>query len=123
MITVALLYFITCISFFLLAFIALFNPAKVNMVANRWLGLFFTAVAFMLLSAVVVAAGYNKLYPRLIGFNELTRYAMAPALYLAIVQFTTPGSRFNKKDYLHFIPFAIFLLIDDVENITRAPST
>jgi AraC-like DNA-binding protein len=105
-----LLFQITCVSFFILAFIALVNPAGVNVVANRWLGLFFAAVGCMVLNAVIDLTGANDQYFRLVGFNELSRFAMAPALYLAIVQFTTPGRRFNKKDYLHFIPFAIFIL-------------
>lgn len=105
-----LLFQITCISFFMLAFIALVNPSRVNVVANRWLGLFFAAAACMILNAAIDQARASAQYFRLVGFNELSRFAMAPALYLAITQFTTPGSRFNKKDYLHFIPFAIFLL-------------
>lgn len=105
-----ILLIITCICFFLLAFISLANPAKVNIIANRWLALFFAAIGCMLLNAVIQTSGMVKEHWQLIGFNELSRFAMAPALYLSIVQFTTPGSRFRPKHYLHFIPFGLFLL-------------
>lgn len=108
--TELILNIITCNCFFLMAFVAWFNPHKVNVVANRWLGLFFAAVGCMICNVVLYDARLDATYPRIIGFNELSRFALAPALYLSIVQFTTPGSRFKAKDYLHFIPFAIFFL-------------
>lgn len=108
--TELILNIITCNCFFLMAFVAWFNPHKVNVAANRWLGLFFAAVGCMVCNVVLYDARLDATYPRIIGFNELSRFALAPALYLSIVQFTTPGSKFKAKDYLHFIPFAIFFL-------------
>jgi AraC-like DNA-binding protein len=105
-----ILHIITCNCFFLMAFVAWFNPGKVNVAANRWLGLFFASVGCMVCNVILYDAGLDRAYPRIIGFNELSRFALAPALYLSIVQFTTPGSRFKWADYLHFIPFAIFFL-------------
>jgi len=103
-------HIVTCICFFLLAFIALVNPAKVNIAANRWLGLFFASVGCMLCNTVLYDTGLDQNYPRVIGFNELSRFAMMPALYLSIIQFTTPGGRVNGRQYLHFIPFALFFI-------------
>ncbi|RWY55572.1 helix-turn-helix domain-containing protein [Mucilaginibacter gilvus] len=105
-----ILHIITCNCFFLMAFVAWFNPGKVNVVANRWLGLFFAAVGCMVCNVVLFDAGLEGAYPRIVGFNELSRFALAPALYLSIVQFTTPGSKLKGADYLHFIPFTIFFL-------------
>ncbi|AMR30289.1 hypothetical protein A0256_02055 [Mucilaginibacter sp. PAMC 26640] len=62
------------------------------------------------MNAVLYEAQLDLAYPRLIGFNELSRFAIAPSLYLAIVQFTTPGSKLPVNSYLHFIPFAIFFI-------------
>jgi hypothetical protein len=103
-----ILHIITSNCFFLMAFVAWFNPGKVNVVANRWLGLFFAAVGCMVCNVVLYDAALDRAYPRVIGFNELSRFALAPALYLSIVQFTTPGSKFKAADYLHFIPFTVF---------------
>jgi AraC-like DNA-binding protein len=108
--TELILHIITCNCFFLMAFVAWFNPGKVNVVANRWLGLFFASVGCMVCNVVLYDAGLGNMYPRIIGFNELSRFALAPALYLSIVQFTTPGSKFKGSHYLHFIPFTIFFL-------------
>lgn len=105
-----ILHIITSNCFFLMAFVALFNPGKVNVLANRWLGLFFASAGCMLCNVVLYDAALELDYPRVIGFNELSRFAMAPALYLAIVQFTTPGLKFKPAHYLHFLPFALFFL-------------
>jgi AraC-like DNA-binding protein len=108
MMTELLFYNVTCVSFFLLAFIAFVNPAKVNGVANRWMGLFFLSGACMLLNAVIYRSGLPKVYSQLIGVSELTRFIMPPALYLSIVQYTIPGSRIGKRQYFYFIPFMVF---------------
>jgi len=105
-----ILYQAICICFFLLAFIALFNPLRVNVAANRWLGLFFASVGCMIVNAILFESGVARGYQRLIAFNELSRYAMAPALYLSIMQFTTPDRTIKLKDGLHFIPFFIFFV-------------
>ncbi len=107
--TGALLFLICCTCFFVLAFIALFNPAKVNVVGNRWMGVFYISVAGVLMNAAITATQLEGQYRLLTGLNELTRFAMMPALYLAIVQFTIPGSRFGVRQLLHFIPFIIFV--------------
>lgn len=101
---------ITCNCFVLMAFVALFNPSKVNVVANRWLGVFFASVGCALCNVILYNASLGPIYQRLIGFNELSRFAMAPALYLAIVQFTTPGAKFRPVHFLHFAPFALFFV-------------
>jgi AraC-like DNA-binding protein len=106
----ALVYNIVCISVFLLAFIALVNPLRVNVIANRWFGVFLFSLGCMLLDAVVSAAKAADSYPRLIAFSEMTRFAIAPSLYLSVLHFTLPEKVFKKQEWLHFIPFFLFLL-------------
>jgi AraC-like DNA-binding protein len=48
-------------------------------------------------------------YPHLMGVSELNRLIMAPALYLSVLYFTMPNRNFKKRDYLHFVPFLLFL--------------
>ena len=103
-------YSFTCAGFFLLAFIAFFNPVKVNIVANKWFGVFLFSLGCMLLNAIIYQFGKPENYTKLLAFNELSRFAMAPALYLSVVYFTSPDKAFKKRDYFHFIPFAVFLL-------------
>lgn len=101
---------IICVTFFLQAFIAFFNPLKVNVIGNRWLSIFYVAVAGMALNEMLFLAGWHERYYRLIGASEMTRFAMAPALYLAVLQFTTPGNSFKVKQLWRFLPFALFVL-------------
>ena len=101
-------YSFTCAAFFLVAFIAFFNPARVNIAANRWFGVFLFSIGCMLLNAIIYQFGDAAKYSALIAINELSRFAMAPSLYLSVFYFTSPDKAFHKTDYLHFIPFALF---------------
>jgi AraC-like DNA-binding protein len=102
------IYSVTCANFFLLAFIALVNPLRVNIIANRWFGIFLFSVGSAILNTLIHDAGLDGSYSQLLSFNELSRFAMAPALYLSVLHYTLPGKVFKKKEYLHFIPFALF---------------
>ena len=101
---------VTCVSFFLLALISFFNPAKLNLTANKWFGLFMFSAGCMMLNAIIYQTGTEAQYADLIIFNELSRFIIAPALYLSILHFTSPDKEFKKHEYLHFIPFALFFV-------------
>src|SRR5258708_3304805 len=105
-----LLLNVTCVNFFMLAFIAFLNPLRVNIVANRWLGVFLLSVGCMLINVIIDTLKVNGQYPRLVAFNELSRLALAPALYLSVLHYTSANKVFKKKEYLHFIPFSIFFI-------------
>ncbi|HEY4326639.1 MAG TPA: helix-turn-helix domain-containing protein [Mucilaginibacter sp.] len=101
---------ITCVNFFMLAFIAFLNPLRVNIIANRWFGIFLFSVGCMLLNVIIDVTKANDKYAQLIAFNELSRFALAPALYLGVLYYTSATNSFIKKQYLHFIPFAVFFI-------------
>jgi len=101
---------ITCVNFFMLAFIAFVNPLKVNVIANRWFGLFLFSVGSAVLNTVIHEFKADSYYRQLMAFNELSRFAVAPALYLSVLHYTSPDKVFRKKEYLHFIPFLIFFI-------------
>ncbi len=106
----ALVYNITCISVFLLAFISLLNPLRVNVIANRWFGLFLFSLGCMFLDGMLSVSKLTGSYPRLVAFSEISRFAISPALYLSVLHFTLPEKVFKRKEWLHFIPFFLFLL-------------
>lgn len=111
MTTEQLLNIIICISFFLFAFIAIVNPNKVNLMANRWLGVFFLNVGLKIAAAVAVGNNAAQQFDWLLRFVDLSHCATPALFYLSVVQFATPG-KFNKKYYLSFVPGAVvFLLI------------
>jgi AraC-like DNA-binding protein len=109
--TEQLLNTIICVSFFLFAFIAIVNPNKVNVMANRWLGVFFLNIGLKIAAAVVMGCKAEQQFDWLIRFVDLSHCATPALFYLSVVQFATPG-KFNKKYYLSFVPGVIvFLLI------------
>ena len=101
---------ITCVSFFLLAFIAFVNPLKVNITANKWFGVFLFSVGSAILDSIIYKVNAQNAYRQLIAFDELSRFAMAPALYLSVLHYTSPDKTLKKTEYLHFLPFAIFFI-------------
>lgn len=101
---------ITCISFFQLALIAYFNPGKVNSVANNWFGLFSFSAGCMMLNVFIYQTRAEANYNELIAFNELSRFLIAPALFLSVRHFTSLDRGLKAPDYLHFIPFLLFLI-------------
>ncbi|HWV66725.1 helix-turn-helix transcriptional regulator, partial [Chitinophaga sp.] len=50
-------------------------------------------------------------WPLLVPVMESTRFAMAPALYFAIMHYTSVRYHFRKNDLIHFIPALLFLPI------------
>ncbi len=88
-------------SLLLLAFISLINPQKANVIANRWLSFLFFSTACAIASPVVTDETTIRLM-------ELSRFAMAPALYLSVLYFTSPAKKFKNVELLHFIPFLLF---------------
>jgi AraC-like DNA-binding protein len=107
---VLLLNTITCVSFFLLGLIGIANPSGLNTSANRWLGLFWFSAGCMLLNPIIYQTGAGPTYTQLIAFNELTRFMIAPALYVSVQYFTSPAKQLKAGTYLHFIPFALFFI-------------
>jgi AraC-like DNA-binding protein len=105
-----MLYTLACGSVFLLTFLALANPLKVNLLANRWLGLFLFCLGCTLLGKVLPETTAAARYPVIPGLLELTQLAMAPALYLSVVHFTAPRRDFRPRDWLHFLPWLLFVL-------------
>jgi Na+-translocating ferredoxin:NAD+ oxidoreductase RnfG subunit len=70
---------VTCVSFFLLALISFFTPAKLNATANKWFGLFIFSAGCMILNAIIYQTGAEAQYADVIIFNELSRFIIAPA--------------------------------------------
>ena len=93
---------ITCGSLFLLSFVTFIPPRKANQWANRWLSFFLFAAACALASPVIYD---DTVITRLM---ELSRFAMAPALYLSVLNFTSPAKKFRRIELFHFIPFLLF---------------
>ena len=92
-----------------IAFLCLASLRPPNQRAIRWFGLFALCVGFALLGHCAWLGGYTHVYPYLVPVCELTRFAMAPALYLSIWHFTHPQPMKAVHSRWHFIPALLFL--------------
>ena len=110
MTAIIILFGTTSIIFFLLTFIALLNPLQVNVTANRWFSVFLFTAGCMLMNSVLASSGSHGQYVRLIAFGELSRFAMAPALYLSVLHYASPDKRTKLNELWHFVPFILFFI-------------
>ncbi|MFC4213020.1 helix-turn-helix domain-containing protein [Pedobacter lithocola] len=101
---------LTCGSLLLLSILLISNPLKLKTIANRWLSLLIFCIFCTLIDMVLTKSGTYITYPHLKGLSELFMFAMAPALYLSVLYFTSPDHDFKSISLFHFLPCLIFLL-------------
>lgn len=80
---------------------------RINVRAERWLGIFYAIVACTFTRMFLEIFGIGSIH--LLQLLELPTWAMLPCLYMAIHYFTK-ASTSNRVLFLHFIPFLIFFL-------------
>lgn len=112
------LYAISAGSLCLLSVLLLFNITRVNKVANRWLAAFYLFLAFALFQQFIYKLGFAGESHLFIHILELTRWALAPCFYLAILHFVNPGKK-SLKLLAHFIPAFGFLIFSFLFIIPR----
>ncbi len=105
-----LMYALSAGAALLLAFLCLVGFGSKNQVAVRWFGLFSVSVSFALIGSFVWNGGSAPANPSLVAVLELTRFAMAPALYLSIWHFTRPLPMKKIQVWPHFVPALVFFL-------------
>ena len=105
-----ILYTLTAGSVFLLAFLSIANPKGANDTANKWMGIFLFSFGSALLERALFSSPSGRPSEAFTVLAELSRFAIAPALYLSVLNFTSPGRTFKKIEYLHFLPFLLFAL-------------
>lgn len=102
----ALMYFSTG-SCFLLSFLLFFHPLKQNNKANRWLAFF-----VFLMGSSFLGISFGEATGYLILFLNAIQFLMAPSLLLATLYFVNPTKTLTPKDWLHFSPFLLYVLIE-----------
>ena len=110
MITTFVLMSIASGASFLLGFLLVNHPLKINATANRWLGVFITTLGLAMLEILLISQNLSASYPYYIELIGISRFITAPALYLTVCTFTSLDQSFKKKYLLHFIPLFIILL-------------
>lgn len=97
----------------LLSVLLLFNFTGVNTLANRWLGAFYLFLAFAMFQQLMERTGLAKQSPVFVHSLELSRWALAPCFYIALIYFVNPGKK-SPILLLNFLPaigFVIFSLL------------
>ncbi len=75
------------------------------------MGVFYLFAGFAMLGFIAGQTNVGSQWPLLVPVMESTRFAMAPALYFAIMHYTSVRYHFRKNDLVHFIPALLFLPI------------
>lgn len=95
---------------FLLGFLLLFNSRKVNITANKFLGLFIITIGLAMLEIPLFYKNFSVTNPFLFEMIGLCRFLTVPFLYISIQYFTSLSKKIHNKDLLHFLPFIFFLV-------------
>ncbi|UPT71388.1 MAG: helix-turn-helix domain-containing protein [Flavobacterium sp. JAD_PAG50586_2] len=113
---IAILNYLSLGASFLLSFLLLINPQKVNQKANRWFGGFALCLFFLFLENTIYIVDINYENQLLFDFLTLPSLIINPLLYLSVVYFVTPEKQWQNKDYLHFC-FALLMILLIVSNV------
>lgn len=81
-----------------------------NLRANRFIGLFLMGVFLLLLRGFLTNTGYYTQLPILIFFLDSIRYLYGPMILFYTYAVMYPKGRFTTRDYVHIIPFIIYLI-------------
>ena len=94
-----------------LLFIFLFS-IKTNRISNRLLGLLSLFWALILLQFPLQSHGLYAENPHLLKTISILLFTLFPLLYLHVKYLLSDYTKFNKKDYWHFIFAFLFVVLN-----------
>ena len=89
---------------------ALLGAKDGNKTANRLLAALTLTISIVVSGAVLLTSNYVFLYPHLSRIHHPFVFLGGPLLFLYIRELTSGGKRFERKNFLHFIPFALCVI-------------
>ena len=95
----------------LLGFLLFNHPQQLNVIANKWLGIFIVTLGLAMLEIFLVSQNFQYVHPNYFELIGIGRFVTAPALYLAILSFTSLDKTFRPQYLWHFVPFVLVLLL------------
>ena len=98
---------------FLLCFLLYFFPLKQNAKANKWLSFFVFILGTIFIGNHLEKIGLDESFGQLIKIINGLQFLLAPCLYISILYFVNPTSNFRIRYWLHFLPFAVFMFLDN----------
>jgi AraC-like DNA-binding protein len=99
---------------FLLSFLLYFHPLKENKQANRWLGLFAFILGTFFIGNYLDDLGLSQDYSRIIKLLNSLQFLLAPGVCIGILCFVNPTRKLKIRYWLHFLPFLIFGVVENV---------
>lgn len=94
----------------LLLTLALASAKGGNRTANRILAALTLTIAIVVSGAVLLTTGYVFVFPHASRIHHPFVFLAGPLLFLYIRTLTSNNKRFERRDFLHFIPFALCLV-------------
>lgn len=101
---------------FLLSFLLFFHPLQQNIRANRWLSLFVFIIGCAFISTYMTKTETTISNSFLFKSLNSLQFLLAPSLYISILYFVKPTKAFRKVDWLHFVPFTIYIVAENIWN-------
>lgn len=99
---------------FLLSFLLFFHPLQQNVKANRWLGFFVFVIGCAFISIYMMKTESTISNSFLFKCLNSFQFLLAPGLYISILYFVKPTKVFREIDWLHFIPFIIYVIAENI---------
>jgi AraC-like DNA-binding protein len=103
-------------SSFLLSFLLFFHPLQQNVTANRWLSFFVFLIGCAFISTYMIKTETTISNSFLFKCLSSLQFLLAPCLYISILYFVKPTKSFKKIDWLHFVPFIIYVITENIWN-------
>lgn len=89
----------------------LFGLKKGSKLSNAFLGAFLLAFSLGNLGSVPTHSGFIVDFPHVFGLFMPFIFLVGPFLFLYILSLTSPDFRFAKRHALHFVPYAVVLVL------------
>lgn len=99
---------------FLLCFLLYFPPLKQNAKANKWLSFFAFILGTAFLGSYFDEIGSSESYTFVIKLINSLQFLLAPSIYISVLFFVNPTNKFKIRYWLHFLPFLVFAIIENV---------
>jgi AraC-like DNA-binding protein len=99
---------------FLLSFLLFFHPLQQNVRANRWLGFFVFIIGCAFIGTYMILTETAVLYKFFFKCLYSLQFLLGPSFYISVLYFVTPTKMFRRADWLHFIPFIIYVCAEHI---------
>lgn len=103
----------------LLGFLLFFHPLQQNVKANKWLGLFVFSIGFAFIGSYLFITETTASNNFLFKCTNTAQFLLAPSFLLSVLSFTNPNNKVDKLNWIHFVPFLIYALVEHFWNFNK----